>query len=91
MVEEEESNPTVEHPPNWSQLNGQEKADLIIKLICVSDFSLNYFKKVSSQNASIEEQQENESPQSDKEVIISIMRSINLDDVEHIDANTSNN
>ena len=54
MVEEEESNPTFEHPPNWSQLNSQEKADLIvinnmIKLICVSDFSLQYFKEVSSQ------------------------------------------
>ena len=96
MVEEEESNPTFEHPPNWSQLNSQEKADLIIinsmiKLTCVSDFSLQYFKEASSQNALIKEQQENKSPQSDKEVIISIMRSINLDDVEHIDANTSIN
>ena len=61
MVEEEESNPTFEHPPNRSQLNSQEKADLIvinnmIKLICVSDFSSHYFKEDSSLNASIEEQ-----------------------------------
>ena len=61
MVEEEENNPTFEHPPNWTQLNSQEKADLIvmnniIKLLCVADFSSHYFKEVSSINASIEEQ-----------------------------------
>ena len=61
MVEEEESVPTFEHPPNWSQLSSQEKADLIvinnmIKLICVSDFSSHYFKEVSSLNVAIEEQ-----------------------------------
>ena len=44
MIEEEEVNPTFEHPPNWSRLNIQEKADLIvinnmIELICVADFS----------------------------------------------------
>ena len=27
MVEEEEVNPIFEHPPNWNQLNVQEKAD----------------------------------------------------------------
>ena len=61
-VEEEESVPTFKHPPNWSQLSSQEKADLIIinnmiKLICVSDFSSRYFKEVSSLNIAIEEQQ----------------------------------
>ena len=61
MVEKEEINPTFEDPSNWNQLNSQEKADLIvinnmIKLICVSDFSLHYFKEVSSLNNSIEEQ-----------------------------------
>ena len=52
MVEEEENNPTFEHPPNWNDLNSQEKADLIvinnmIKLICVADISSHYFKNVS--------------------------------------------
>ena len=49
MIEEEDVNPTFEHPPNWNQLNLQEKADLIVidnmvKLICIADFSSHYFK-----------------------------------------------
>ena len=61
MVEGEKSNPTFEHPPNWSHLSSQEKADLIvindmIKLICVSYFRSHYFKEVSSLNVAIEEQ-----------------------------------
>ena len=61
MVEDEEKVSTFEHPPNWSQLSSQDKADLIvinnmIKLICVSDFSSHYFKEVSSLNVAIEEQ-----------------------------------
>ena len=56
MVEEDNNDPTFKHPPNWTQLNGQEKADLIvinniIKLICVANFSPYYFKEVSSLNA----------------------------------------
>ena len=58
MAEEEENNPTFEHPPNKSHLNSQEKTDFIvinnmIKLICVADFSSHYFKEVSSLNALI--------------------------------------
>ena len=61
MVEEEENKPTFKHPPNWTQLNSQEKAELLvinnmIKLICVADFSSHYFKDVSSLNIAIEEQ-----------------------------------
>ena len=61
MIEEEDVNPTFEHPPNWNPLNVQEKADLIvinnmIKLICMADFSSHYFKEVSSLNIAIEEQ-----------------------------------
>ena len=62
----------------------------MIKLSCVSDFSSHYFKETSSQNAVIEEQQENEFPQSDKDVI-STMGSINLDDIKHMEAGTSKN
>ena len=61
MIEEEDVNPTFEHPSNWNQLNLQEKADLIVinnmvKLICIADFSSHYFKEVSSLSTSIEEQ-----------------------------------
>ena len=61
MVEEEETNPTFKHCLVWSKINHQEKADLIvinnmIKLICVADFSSHYFKEVSLQSISIEEQ-----------------------------------
>ena len=61
MIEEEDVNPTFEHPPSWKCLNLQEKADLIvinnmIKLICVADFSSHYFKEVSSLSTKIEEQ-----------------------------------
>ena len=60
MIEEEETNHTFEHPPNWNQLTAQQKADLIvinnmIKLICVADFSSHYFKEVSSLSTDIEE------------------------------------
>ena len=60
MIEAEDSNPTFEHPPNWDNLDNQEKADLIvinnmIKLICVDDFSSHYFKEVSSLSTSIEQ------------------------------------
>ena len=60
MIEEEETNHTFEHPPNWNQLTTQQKADLIvinnmIKLICVADFSSHYFKEVSSLSTDIEE------------------------------------
>ena len=59
MVEEEEKVSKFEHPPNWSQLSSQDKADLIvindmIELICVSDFSSHYFKEVSSLSTQIE-------------------------------------
>ena len=90
MVEGEKSNPTFKHPPNLSHLNRQEKADNMIKLLCMSDFSSHYFKEASLQKAVIEEQQENEFPQSDKEVM-STMGSINLDDVQHMEAGTSKN
>ena len=56
----------------------------------MSDFSSHYFKEATLQIAVIEEQQENEFPQSDKEVI-SIMGSISLDDVKHMEAGTSKN
>ena len=61
MIEEEDVNPTFEHPPNWIQLNLQEKADLIvinnmIKLICVTDFSSHFFKEISLLSISIEAQ-----------------------------------
>ena len=62
MVEGEKSNPTFEHPPNWSQLNRQEKAYNVIKLSCRSDFSSCYFKEATLQNTVIEEQQESEIP-----------------------------
>ena len=60
MIEEEDVNPTFEHPSNWNQLNLQEKADLIVinnmvKLICIADFSSYYFKEVSLLSTSIEE------------------------------------
>ena len=58
-IEEEETNHTFEHPPNWNQLSTQQKADLIIiknmiKLICVADFSSHYFKEVSELSTDIE-------------------------------------
>ena len=87
IVEEEESVPTFEHPPNWSQLSSQEKADLIvinnmIKLICVSDFSSHYFKEVSSLNVAIEEQLNKDSrldinaPQEDRPDLNSVLLEI---------------
>ena len=61
MIEKEDVNPMFEHPPNWNQLNLQEKADLIVinnmmKLICMADFSSHYFKEVSLLSTSIEAQ-----------------------------------
>merc|ERR1711895_271069 len=61
MIEEEDVNPTFEHPANWNQLNLQEKADLIVinnmvKLTCIADFSSHYFKEVSLLSTSIEAQ-----------------------------------
>ena len=60
MVEEEETNPTFNHPPNWNKLSSQEKADLVlinymIKHICVADFSSHYFKEFSSLSTTIEQ------------------------------------
>ena len=65
MVEEEETNQTFENPPDWNQLNTQQKADLIdinnmIKLICVANFSSHFFKEVLSLSTKIEEQLSNE-------------------------------
>ena len=61
MIEDEETNQTFEHRPDWNQLNTQEKADLIvinnmIKLIYVANFSSHYFKEVSSLSTDIEKQ-----------------------------------
>ena len=61
MIEEEDVNPKLKHPPNWNQLNLQEKVDLIvindmIKLISVADFSSHYFREVSSLSTKIEEE-----------------------------------
>ena len=90
MLEEEESIPTFEHPPNWNQLEKQEKADIVSKLSCMSDFSSHYFKEAISQNAVVVEQQENEISQSDKEAI-SIMGSISLDNVKYMELGTRKN
>ena len=59
MIEDEETNLTFKHIPDWYQLNTQKKADLIvinnmIKLICVADFSSHYFKEVLSLSTNIE-------------------------------------
>ena len=60
IVEDEEENPTFPHPPNWSELTSEEKADLLvianqIKIISIADFSSHYFKEIPSLSKVVEE------------------------------------
>ena len=53
MVEREDSNPTSKHPPNWSQLNMQEKADSVSKISCMSNVSSHYFNEKRQHQSAI--------------------------------------
>merc|ERR1712041_37568 len=60
MIEEEDRNPTFNHPDNWTTLTIEEKGDIMaivlqLKIISVADFSSHYFKEVSSLSKSVEE------------------------------------
>ena len=53
MVEKEESNPTSKHPPNWSQLNTQEKADSMSKISCMSNVNSHHSKEERQHQSAI--------------------------------------
>ena len=53
MMEREKGDPTSRHPPNWSQLNTQEKADSMCKISCMSYVNSHHSKEERQHQSAI--------------------------------------
>ena len=53
MVEKEEGDPSSKHPPNWSQLDTQGKADSMSEITCRSNVNSHHSKEERQQQSAI--------------------------------------